>query len=93
MPEKRMEVANCARTEVHGQWFVTFDVAMQGYVITTVDAPLMSGRILWSHAAFHGFRDFDPKEKTELEAAVGRILLGEAGLQIEGDKASGQCRH
>lgn len=93
MAGKSMEVANCAQTEVRGQCFVTFDVAMQGYVISTVDAPLLAGRILWSHAAFHGFRDFDLKEKTELEAAVGRILLGEAGLRAECDKAFGQYRH
>lgn len=72
-----MEIANYAQTEVRGQSFVTFDVAMQGHVISTIDAPILSGRILWSHAAIHGYRDFDPRERTELEAELGRILLGE----------------
>lgn len=72
-----MEIANYAQTEVRGQSFVTFDVAMQGHVISTIDAPILSGRILWSHAAMHGYRDFDPRERTELEAELGRILLGE----------------
>ncbi len=77
MHEKRMEIANCAQIEVRGQSFVTFDVAMQGHVISTIDAPLLSGRILWSHAAIHGYCDFDPRERTELEAELGRILLGD----------------
>ncbi|WP_150127422.1 hypothetical protein [Agrobacterium sp. RAC06] len=72
-----MEIANCAQIEVRGQSFVTFDVAMQGHVISTIDAPLLSGRILWSHAAIHGYRDFDPRERTELEVEVGRILVGD----------------
>ncbi len=76
MHEKRMEIANCAQIEVRGQSFVSFDVAMQGHVISTIDAPLLSGRILWSHAAIHGYRDFDPRERTELEAEVGRKLIG-----------------
>ncbi|MDZ7871861.1 MAG: hypothetical protein U5N27_00930 [Rhizobium sp.] len=37
---------------------------------------MLSGRILWSHAAIHGYRDFDPRERTELEAEVGRRLTG-----------------
>ncbi|MBU0736730.1 MAG: hypothetical protein KJ981_20880 [Alphaproteobacteria bacterium] len=72
-----MEIANCAQIEVRGQSFVTFDVAMQGHVISTIDAPLLSGRILWSHAAIHGYRDFDLRERTELEVEVGRILIGD----------------
>ncbi len=70
-----MEVANCARTEVRGLSFVTFDVAMQGHVIATVDAPLLSGCILWSHAAIHGYRDFDARDKGLLEREVGRVLF------------------
>ena len=77
MHEKRMEIANCAQIVVRSQSFVTFDVAMQGHVISTIDAPLLSGRILWSHAAIHGYRDFDPRERTELEVEVGRILIGD----------------
>lgn len=84
MHEKRMEIANCAQIEVRGQSFVTFDVAMQGHVISTIDAPLLSGRILWSHAAIHGYRDFDPRERTELEVEVGRRLTGEIAT-IDGE--------
>ena len=81
MHEKRMEIANYAQTEVRGQSFVTFDVAMQGHVISTIDAPILSGRILWSHAAIHGYRDFDPRERTELEAEVGRRLSGDIAAE------------
>ena len=40
--------------------------------------PLLSGRILWSHAAIHGFRDFDSREKVLLEAEVDRVLAPRA---------------
>jgi hypothetical protein len=69
-----MQIANVAQSEMRGQNFVTFDVAMNGYVIATVDAPLLSGRILWSHAAIHGYGDFDHREKVLLEAEVDRVL-------------------
>jgi hypothetical protein len=69
-----MEIVNCARTELRGHDFVSFDVAMRGHLIATVDAPLLSGRILWSHAAIHGFRDFDAREKVVLEAELDRRL-------------------
>lgn len=84
LPEKRMEIANFARTEVRGQSFVTFDVAMQGHVIATVDAPVLLGRIVWSHAAIHGFRDFDVGERGLLEAEVGRVLVGQAEPHPDG---------
>ncbi|MBA4798867.1 hypothetical protein [Rhizobium rosettiformans] len=74
MTEKRIAIANLAQSEIKGRNFVTFDVAMNGHVIATVDAPLMSGRILWTHAAFHGFSDFNPGEKVLLEAEVDRAL-------------------
>lgn len=74
VPEKRMEIANFAQTEIRGLNFVSFDVAMNGHVISTVDAPLLSGRILWSHAAIHGFGDFDGGERTMLEAEIDRAL-------------------
>lgn len=69
-----MEIANFAQTETRGLHFVSFDVAMNGYVISTVDAPLLSGRILWSHAAIHGYEDFDGCDRTMLEAEIGRAL-------------------
>jgi hypothetical protein len=74
LSEKRIEIANIAQTEVSGRVFVTFDVAMNGYLIATVDAPRLYGRILWSHAAIHGFRDFDPCERRLLEAECDRAL-------------------
>ena len=88
MPEKRMEIGNCARTEVRGQCFVTFDVAMQGHVISTIDAPMLSGRILWSHAAIYGYCDFDPSQRTELEAEVGRRLSGD--IAARNDECTGR---
>ncbi len=69
-----MQIANVAQTELRGHSFVTFDVAMNGHVISTVDAPRLSGRILWSHAAIHGFGDFDLRERGLLEAEVERVL-------------------
>ncbi len=78
LPEKRMEIANIAQTEICGRNYVSFDVAMNGHVISTVDAPLLSGRILWSHAAIHGFGDFDRCERTMLEAEIDRALGDEA---------------
>ncbi|MDQ0423350.1 hypothetical protein J2045_004402 [Peteryoungia aggregata LMG 23059] len=74
MAERRMQITNVAQTELRGHSFVTFDVAMNGHVISTVDAPRLSGRILWSHAAIHGFGDFDCGERTLLEAEVDRVL-------------------
>lgn len=74
MSEKRIEIANVAHSEVHGHDFISFDVAMNGHLISTIDAPLLSGRILWSHAAIHGFGDFDPREKVQLEAEIGSVL-------------------
>lgn len=74
MGQRSIHIANLARSELRGQNFVTFDVAMNGHVIATVDAPLLSGRILWSHAAIHGFRDFDLGEKGQLEAEVDQAL-------------------
>jgi hypothetical protein len=78
LSDKRIEIANVARMEVRGHDFVSFDVAMNGYVISTIDAPLLSGRILWSHAAIHGFGDFDPRERTLLEAEIDRQLMHRA---------------
>eukprot|EP01032_Pedospumella_encystans_P035389 gene35389-biopygen29325 len=69
-----MEIANVAQTAIRGLNFVSFDVAMNGHVISTVDAPLLSGRILWTHAAIHGFGDFDVRERTLLEAEIDRAL-------------------
>ena len=74
MSEKRIEIANLAQTEIRGLSFVSFDVAMSGHVISTIDAPLLSGRILWSHAAIHGFGDFDNRERTMLEAEIDRVM-------------------
>jgi hypothetical protein len=74
LTERRMQIANVAQSQARGQSFVSFDVAMNGHVISTVDAPLLSGRILWSHAAIHGFRDFEPGEKVQLEVELGRAL-------------------
>ncbi|MFN3505915.1 MAG: hypothetical protein ACK4ZU_00460 [Allorhizobium sp.] len=74
MGQRSIHIANLARSELRGQNFVTFDVAMNGHVIATVDAPILAGRILWSHAAIHGFRDFDLGEKDLLEAEVDQAL-------------------
>jgi hypothetical protein len=77
LSEKRIEIANLAQTEIRGLSFVSFDVAMSGHVISTIDAPLLSGRILWSHAAIHGFGDFEPRERTLLEAEIDRVMAAE----------------
>jgi len=81
-----MEIANFAQTEIRGRHFVSFDVAMNGYVISTVDAPLLSGRILWSHAAIQGFGEVEIGERTMLETEIDRVL-GE-GAPRAGDAAS-----
>lgn len=73
-----MEIANFAQTEIRGRNFVSFDVAMNGHVISTVDAPLLSGRILWSHAAIQGFGEVEVGERTMLEAEIDRALGGHA---------------
>ena len=73
----RMRISNLAEMAVHGHRFVSFDVAMNGHVISTIDAPLLSGRILWSHAAIHGFGDFDPGEQHLIESQVGTALAPE----------------
>ena len=72
--QKRMNIANLAETAIRGHRFVSFDVAMNGHLISTIDAPLLSGRILWSHAAIHGFGDFDLAEQHLLEHQVGSAL-------------------
>ncbi len=81
-----MQIANVAQSEMRGQNFVTFDVAMNGHLIATVDAPLLSGRILWSHAAIHGFRDFDSREKVLLEAEVDRVLTPRAPPSADAER-------
>ncbi|MDH4440592.1 MAG: hypothetical protein QE284_09415 [Rhizobium sp.] len=69
-----MNIANLSETAVLGRRFVSFDVAMNGHLIATVDAPLLSGRILWSQAAIHGFGDFDPAEQHLLGHQVESAL-------------------
>ena len=69
-----MEIANFAQTEIRGLSFVSFDVAMNGHVISTVDAPMLSGRIVWTHAAIHGFGDFDGFDRSLLEAEIDRAF-------------------
>lgn len=71
---RRIDIANLAETAIRGQRFVSFDVAMNGHVISTIDAPVLSGRILWSHAAIHGFTDFDSAEQNVIEHQVGSAL-------------------
>lgn len=78
MAERRIAIANLALSAARGHAFVSFDVAMNGHLISTIDAPLLSGRILWSQAAIHGFGDFCPGEKGLLEAQVDQALLGRA---------------
>jgi hypothetical protein len=73
-PHRRMNIANLAETAIRGHRFVSFDVAMNGHLISTIDAPLLSGRILWSQAAIHGFGDFDPAEQHHIEHQVGSAL-------------------
>ena len=72
--QKRIDIANLAETAICGHRFVSFDVAMNGHLISTIDAPLLSGRILWSQAAIHGFGDFDPMEQHLIEHQVGSAL-------------------
>ncbi|PYB76950.1 MULTISPECIES: hypothetical protein [Rhizobium] len=72
--QKRFAIANVAETAIEGHRFVSFDVAMHGHLISTIDAPLLSGRILWSHAAFHGFGDFDSAEQHLIDHQVGHAL-------------------
>jgi hypothetical protein len=73
-PQKRIDIANLTETAIRGHRFISFDVAMNGHLISTIDAPLLSGRILWSQAAFHGFGDFDPRDQNLIEDQVGSAL-------------------
>jgi hypothetical protein len=73
-PQKRIDIANLTESAIRGHRFVCFDVAMNGHLISTIDAPLLSGRILWSHAAIHGFGDFDPVDQHVIEHKVGSAL-------------------
>lgn len=74
MASPRMNISNLAETVIRGHRFVCFDVAMNGHLISTIDAPLLSGRIVWSHAAIHGFGDFDPTDQDFIEQQVGIVL-------------------
>ena len=76
-PQKRIDIANFTETAIRGHRFVSFDVAMNGHLISTIDAPLLSGRILWSHAAIHGFGDFDLTEQHLIEDQVGSAITPE----------------
>lgn len=93
MPDRRIQISNIAESEVKGHRFVSFDVAVSGHLISTVGAPLLQGRIVWSHAAIHGFCDFDPGEKVLLEAEVGRVLLERNGRQTPGETPPNGARH
>jgi hypothetical protein len=73
-PQKRIDIANLTESAIRGHRFVCFDVAMNGHLISTIDAPLLSGRILWSHAAIHGFGDFGPGDQDLIENQVGSAL-------------------
>jgi hypothetical protein len=74
MASPRMNISNLAETVIRGHRFVSFDVAMNGHLISTIDAPLLSGRILWSQAAIHGFGDFDLRDQHLIEHQVGNAL-------------------
>jgi hypothetical protein len=71
---KRIDIANLTETAIRGHLFVSFDVAMNGHLISTIDAPVLSGRILWSQAAIHGFGDFDSTQQHLIADKVGSAL-------------------
>ncbi len=72
--QKRIDIANLTETAIRGHRFVSFDVAMNGHLISTIDAPLLNGHILWLHAAVHGFDDFDLTEQHVIQHQVGSAL-------------------
>lgn len=72
--QKRLDIANIAETSIRGHRFVSFDVAMHGHLIASIDAPLLSGGIVWSHAAIHGFGNFCLAEQHLIDDQLGSAL-------------------
>ncbi|MGL3606439.1 hypothetical protein ACSV9I_07995 [Rhizobium sp. G187] len=71
---RRMHISNIAETVLAGRRFVSFDVAMEGQLISSIDAPVLGGRISWSHAAYLGFADFDHAARSNLAVEVEQVL-------------------